>query len=246
MRIIPVIDLLHNQAVHAVKGERQKYRPVASVLCKSSDPLEIAAAFRSRLGLREIYIADLNAIRDPAGPDHRPVIEALASNVEFRILLDAGVSDADDAARWLESGVHKVVVGSETLLAWEGLERIMAAAGSDRIVFSLDCRDGKILSRSSELATLSPMQALERAHGAGVREMILLDLNRVGSGSGINLPLAAEARAAFPGSTLLAGGGIAGLQEIRELKSLGVEGVLVATALHRGVIGLQQLTGLRR
>ncbi|MCS7095879.1 MAG: HisA/HisF-related TIM barrel protein, partial [Nitrososphaerota archaeon] len=61
MKIIPVIDVLGGLAVHAVKGERRRYRPVKSVLCSSADPLEVAEAFKE-LGFREVYLADLDAI----------------------------------------------------------------------------------------------------------------------------------------------------------------------------------------
>jgi uncharacterized protein related to proFAR isomerase len=43
---------------------------------------------------------------------------------------------------------------------------------------------------------------------------------------------------------LIAGGGIRSLEEIMELQSLGIEGVLVATVLHQGIIGSQHLSRL--
>lgn len=45
MKIIPVIDLLGGQAVHSVRGEREKYRPVESLLVSGIDPIDIAHVF---------------------------------------------------------------------------------------------------------------------------------------------------------------------------------------------------------
>ncbi|MEJ2109692.1 MAG: HisA/HisF-related TIM barrel protein [Acidobacteriota bacterium] len=246
MRIIPVIDLLENQAVHAVMGEREHYKPVESILCKSSDPLELASAFGNRLGLDEIYIADLDAIRGNARSSHYRIIDALVSGKGFKVILDAGTSGIEGAIFWLDSGVHRVVIGSETLAAIKDLGEIAEAAGTDCLVFSLDCIKGRVLSKCTELSGLHPVTAMERIRSFGIKQIILLDLDRVGSGHGINFALSREARALFPDSELLVGGGVTGLEDIRTLQSLRVDGVLIATVLHRGILGAEQVIELRR
>ena len=62
MRIIPVLDLQGGQAVHAIAGDRAHYRPIQSVLHEGPDPIGLARAYRDSLGLRDLYLADLDAI----------------------------------------------------------------------------------------------------------------------------------------------------------------------------------------
>lgn len=236
-----MIDLLNNQAVHAVKGERKYYKPVVSVLCNSSNPLEIARGVRDRLGLNEIYIADLDAIQDSIQTNHRGLIECLASREKIRVLLDAGISNAGDARSWLNTGIYKVIIGAETLGNLDALKEIPSCVDPARLIFSLDCRNGKILSECPGLAVLSPIKALEYLHSSGWREVIILDLARVGSGQGTDHSLITEAQASFPELTLLVGGGITGPEELNRLQSLGIRGALVATALHDGTIGAQHI-----
>lgn len=236
-----MIDLLNNQAVHAVKGERKYYKPVVSVLCNSSNPLEIARGVRDRLGLNEIYIADLDAIQDSIQTNHRDLIERLTSCEKIHVLLDAGISDAGQARDWLNKGVYKVIIGTETLEKLEALKEIPPNVDPARLIFSLDCRNGKILSKCSGLSALSPIKALEYLHSSGWQEIILLDLARVGSGQGADHSLITEAQASFPELTLLVGGGIKGPEELNRLQSLGIRGALVATALHDGTIGAQHI-----
>jgi phosphoribosylformimino-5-aminoimidazole carboxamide ribotide isomerase len=211
MRLIPVIDLLGDQAVHAVKGTRDRYRPVQSVLCSTPDPVALATAFRDRLMLREIYIADLDAIQDFSRTRHQSLIQKLCNIEGIHIILDAGVSAAVDAQAWIELGVHQVVIGSETLNALEDLHAIPARVQQNRLVFSLDLKNGKILSRCHSLAAMTPMEVLEQLRLACWQEIILLDLNRVGSGEGAD---AATCRGAMPilGFTLVDGGGVADLK----------------------------------
>ena len=80
-----------------------------------------------------------------------------------------------------------------------------------------------------------------RLHRADLREVIVLDLARVGSGMGPDIALIAELHAAFPGLELLAGGGVRDAGDLRALADAGAAGALVATALHRGVIGPREL-----
>jgi len=74
---------------------------------------------------------------------------------------------------------------------------------------------------------------------------IVLDLARVGSGAGPDVALIAEVHDAFPDLELLAGGGVRDVADLRALGDAGAAGALVATALHRGVIGPGGLAGLR-
>ena len=245
MRLIPVIDLLDDQAVHAVRGRREQYQPVQSVLCDTSDPFALLKAFRDRLKLHEIYLADLNAIQRFRRNRHQSLIQHLCGIEGIHIILDAGISNFENAATWLDLGVQKVVIGSETLTALDDLHTIRARIDPHRLVFSLDFQNGKILSRCHALAAMTPFEALKRLQVSGWQEAILLDLNRVGSREGADFTLAAEAQANFPDLHLLVGGGIAKPEELVELKSLGIEGVLVATALHSGVISTQHIAELQ-
>jgi phosphoribosylformimino-5-aminoimidazole carboxamide ribotide isomerase len=244
MRLIPVIDLLKGQAVHAFKGERENYQPVKSVLCDTADPVALARSFRDRLGLCEIYIADLDAIQGFRQTSHRDLITVLARDEQILVMLDAGVSDVEGVHTWLDTGVNKVVIGAETLCTLTALRELPANIDRNRLVFSLDMRAAKISSKCPELSAISPMQALAQLYSAGWQEILLLDLNRVGSGGGIDNSLVVKARLQFPDLNLMVGGGIAGPEQLVALKSLGLTGVLVATALHRGSITAQHLSAL--
>jgi phosphoribosylformimino-5-aminoimidazole carboxamide ribotide isomerase len=246
MRLIPVIDLLDSRVVHAVRGEREHYKPVKSVLCQIPDPLAVASAFRDRLGLKEVYIADLNAIQGIPPNSHRKLIVRLAQRERMEIILDAGIANVEDAWDWLDLGIHKAVIGAETLCDLNELWKLPANLDPGRLVFSLDMRAGKILSRIPDLAAMPVLDLLEQLRSAGWQEIILLDLSLVGSGEGTSFPLASEAQARFPGLSLLVGGGIAGIEELLKLKAAGIAGVLLATALHSGAMTAQHISILRQ
>jgi phosphoribosylformimino-5-aminoimidazole carboxamide ribotide isomerase len=220
MRVVPVIDLKDGTAVHAVRGERERYRPVGR------DPLALARSYRAELGLDELYVADLDAIAGVGRND--ALVRALAG--EARTMVDAGVGEPDRARALLELGAHRVVVGTETLADADVLDRLLPEA-----VLSVDLRDGRVLSPDPRLAGLPALDAVAHLQRTGLREVIVLDLARVGSGAGPDVASIAAIHAAFPHLELLAGGGVRDAGDLRALEDVGAAGALVATALHRGV-----------
>ena len=77
-----------------------------------------------------------------------------------------------------------------------------------------------------------------------MREAIVLDLARVGSGAGPDVALVRELSARFPELELLAGGGVRDAADLRALAEAGAAGALVATAVHSGALGRDALRGL--
>jgi phosphoribosylformimino-5-aminoimidazole carboxamide ribotide isomerase len=215
IRVVGVIDLKAGAAVHAVRGERERYRLLG-------DPLAIARRFR----LEELYVADLDAITGVG--DNAAVVRALAR--EARIMVDAGISEPERAQALLQLGVHRVVVGTETLIDADALDRVLPEA-----VLSVDLRDGRTLAPDPRLAGLPAVDALALLHRPALREVIVLDLARVGSSAGPDVAAIAEIHAAFPELELLAGGGVRDAGDLRALARAGAAGALVGTALHRGV-----------
>lgn len=234
MRVIPVLDVAAGRAVRASGGRRDSYPPLRSVLTGAGfvgDALAVARAYRDRLGCRECYMADLDAIA--GGPPNRPLIDALAG-LGLALLVDAGVADPERARDLVAAGAARVVVGLETLPRFDALARVVRVLGSERVVFSLDLRDGTPLGAAAKHPAATPLELARAAEDAGARALLVLDLARVGSGRGVDRRLLEPLRRAWPRAELLAGGGIAGVEELEDLADLGLEGVLVASALHDG------------
>jgi phosphoribosylformimino-5-aminoimidazole carboxamide ribotide isomerase len=232
MRIIPVIDLKSGQVVHAVGGRRDEYRPIRSRLVDSSRPEVVAQTFRERLGLHELYVADLDAIA--GGAPAWSVLRALAA-MGLGLMVDSGVSDAS-AARTMQSvGVREVIVGLETLGRLEAIAEIVQSVGPAAVRFSLDLKNGRPLRCLS--GEQSPESIVDDVVRSGVSRVMVLDLARVGERGGTGTEdLCRRVLAAHPHLDLVAGGGIRDNADLERLESIGVSGALVATALHESRI----------
>ena len=246
MRVVPVLDLKGGVAVHAVRGERHAYRPVESVLSPSADPVALARAFRERLGLTACYVADLDAIAGSG--DHGPVVRRIAG-IGLSVWLDAGVATGDAARRAVLCGARRVIVGTETLRDLGDLPVLSEAVreagrGEADCIVSLDHRAGQLLGGSPAVAATGAEDLAAAAWTAGIRAFIVLDLARVGAGTGPPVEAARRYRARLPDAEIVLGGGVRGPEDLHALAREGYPAALVGTALHTGVLQARDLAAL--
>jgi phosphoribosylformimino-5-aminoimidazole carboxamide ribotide isomerase len=246
VRIIGVLDLAGGLAVHARAGRREDYAPVQRVAAASipaGDAIALATAYRDRLGIQELYVADLDAI--VAGRPQPALVSALAR--VSPLWLDAGITSVGGAREAIANGASRVVIGLETLSSFEALEQICRTVGTERVAFSLDMRDGRPIGRLPAVPPdATAIETATHAAGSGVGTMIVLDLARVGMGRGLDLDVIARLRAAVPDVTLIAGGGIRGLADLSRLAKAGGDGALVATALQDGALTAREIAAARQ
>ena len=256
-----MLDLLDDRAVHARGGQRALYEPVVMVAGESIQPGHapaLARAYVDRLGLDEIYVADLTAIAASverahrrAGsvsepPRHASTLDGITACGAV-VWLDAGIATPDDARHAMHLGATRVVVGLESLPSWKALEEICHMAGPAHVSFSLDLRDGAPVSSLHLVsARTRPDTIVELAAAAGVASVIVLELARVGTSAGPDLEMIDAVRRAVPEVALFAGGGVRGPDDLHRLAEAGCEGALVATALHDGRLRSEHITVARR
>jgi len=237
LKIIPVIDVLNGIVVHAVRGRRKEYQPLKSILCASTDPVDVAAALMA-LGFGELYLADLDAIT--GGHLNLSLFKRLAGKTGLELMVDAGITRLKTAEEMLDNGVSKVIIGTETLSGTSFVAEAVASFGSERIVVSLDLMGGQVLSRFELGALKAPVALLREFQELDVSQVIVLDLARVGSGEGVNMPFLREVLRNIKANVFV-GGGVRDVEDLVKLKEVGVFGVLVATALHSGKISSEGL-----
>lgn len=242
MQIIPVIDILNGVVVRGIAGERQKYAPIASMLTQSRDPSVIVRVLQDEYGLTDFYVADLDAIQ--AQRMNRCTIAEL-SQLPGTMYADCGVRTKTDIQDQLDLGVDQIVVALETVPNPETAAELLAEFGTDCLVFSVDMKNGKPLA-GAEWGHLSPFEICRLVIDAGFDRLILLDLSSVGTDGGTpTLELCKQVLDQFADVRLITGGGIRGADDLQLAKDAGVDGVLVASALHDGRLtrGNRALTG---
>jgi phosphoribosylformimino-5-aminoimidazole carboxamide ribotide isomerase len=223
-RIIFVLDILKGTAVHAVRGERSKYRPVAgSLVCNSSAPLDIIRA----LSPREVYTADLDRLQHQG--DNFELIKEISGKT--RTMADIGAQNLNDVEKCAKIA-DIVILGTETA-SFDLIEKA-AVRFPGRINVSIDMKNWKVLAKDMNM-DVEPVELVKRLNDHEIRDIIVLELTRVGTGAGIDEGFLKDI-AAVSSHNVLVGGGIKDMDDIEALKRIGISGALVATAVHSGKI----------
>jgi phosphoribosylformimino-5-aminoimidazole carboxamide ribotide isomerase len=216
MEIIPVIDLMNGLAVSGKSGNRKKYVPIKSVLCDSSNPLDVIAKYKEN-GAKKVYIADLNSIMS-TGNNFETV-----KNLDIFKIVDFGVTGKKDLEN-VKKYAEMTILGTETL-------NDISILKEENIILSLDFKDGKLLNYNleeilSEIDKKTPL--------------IILDISSVGTQKGINVELIKDILKKTD-NPIYIGGGIKSEDDLKISKELGISGVLIGTTIHNGKLDLKKI-----
>ena len=223
IEVIPVLDLKGGAVVRARHGLRHSYAPIVTKLARTSAPLDIAAGLLTVHPFRTFYIADLDRIEMRGG--HEQSLAALgAAFPSLNFWVDAGVRDAKEAYSWLARHPRAhLVLGSETLKI---LSVLADLAENDRVILSLDFRGDSFVG---------PKVLYDAPH-LWPKRVIIMTLARVGGDAGPDMDRLLEAKRRAPNLMLYAAGGLRGACDLMRLDQIGISGVLVASALHDGLL----------
>ncbi|MFM7073408.1 MAG: HisA/HisF-related TIM barrel protein [Planctomycetota bacterium] len=245
MKVFPVLDLRDGVCVRAVAGNRDAYRPVKMRGLPSPSPIDTAQWYRDRFGLNELYVADLSAILGgtPSWDAYREL-----EHHGFQLWLDAGISSLDAWRRhFAASGgrLRTLIAALESLSTPCEFVSLAQAIALDRGGFSLDLRLGGLWTNVPEWVDWKPQQLLEMIVHAGIRRVIILDVGAVGVEAGPTvLELCRHCRRSYPDVELISGGGVRGIDDLRQLRDAGCTAALVATALQAERITRTELESL--
>lgn len=223
---IPVIDLKQHQAVSGKSGMRDTYQPLNTVFAPSSNPVEIAQGLKLN-GADEMYIADLDLIESKG----HNITDVKMANTIIPVMFDGGVKNCESFEFFLDYA-YKIIIPTETLESIEEMEKIFEKYPKERIVVSVDTKDGKLLSKNFDMSLSDFKEILIRLNP---NEIILLDISGVGTEKGYNRELLDEF-SDLKDKLIIAGG--LNKDSLGELDSLGIKKVLIGTSLHSGEVRL--------
>ncbi|HII07913.1 MAG TPA: nickel transporter [Methanotrichaceae archaeon] len=231
-RCVFVLDLFNGSAVHAVRGEREKYQPIemSSKVVKTSDPLSIL----DDLLPREVYVADLDRITGSG--DNLELIGEIVRKAET--MADIGISSLQELDLFPPSCTP--VLGTETV-SFDIIER---ASSRRKVTVSIDLFGGEVLTRDPSLM-IPPLDLIRELNPLPIKEIILLSLDRVGTSIGLEESFL-RAATDLSDHPVLLGGGVKDASDLERLEEMGLAGALVATAIHDGSVPLERMRQTNR
>lgn len=236
MKLFPAIDLYGGQAVRLLHGDYQK------MTVYSSDPCSVAGDFAA-CGAENIHIVDLEGAKDGTTPN-LVLIERIAKG-GLLVEVGGGVRSEAIAARYLDAGVGRVILGTAAVTDPALLERLVARHGN-RIAVSVDLKDGYAAIRGwQEKSRLTCDQLMQRLEDTGVSTVICTDISRDGAMRGTNHALYADLNARYR-MNFIASGGVSSMEDVIALRDSGIYGAIIGKAYYTGAIDLRKAIEVTR
>ena len=230
MIIYPAIDLKDGKCVRLVQGDMTRDTVY------NENPTEQAAEW-AQLGFSWLHIVDLNGAVEGAPVNHHAVRDIL-NTVDLPVQLGGGIRNMAQIEHWLNEGVSRVILGTAAVRDPD-LVKEACREFHDQIVVGVDAIGGEVMVDG--WVDGSNMQAKDLIHhfeDVGVAAVIYTDIDRDGTGKGVNI-LSTISLAQETQIPIIASGGVGSLQDLQNVKDaaqFGVNGVVVGKAFYEGTI----------
>lgn len=227
--LIPSIDLMGGKIVQLEQGREKKLE-----FDNFEEWIERFANFPL------VQLIDLDAAIGSG--DNRQLLKTFLDRLPCQV--GGGIRSIDGARAILDLGARRVILGSSLIKDGQinhvFAKKIVAAVGTDKLVFGIDAMGGKIAIRGwRELAPITPLQMIREldSYCAG---FLYTHIDHEGLMKGIPMDIVRELRAATS-KQLIAAGGISSNEEIDQLHAINVDAV-VGMALYLGKLNLAALS----
>lgn len=229
MELWPAIDLRGGRCVRLQQGDYDRETVFGE------DPVDTVRQFTAA-GCRRLHIVDLEGAKDGAAIQ-RDLIAAMVEAAGVPCQVGGGIRSRETVEAYLEAGVSRLVIGSVAIEQPEAFAE-MARAFPGRLVLGLDAREGRVASRGwLETSALQAVDLAVESADLPLAAIVYTDIARDGMLKGPNLP-ALQAMVEASPHPVVASGGIATADDLRDVAATGAAGCIVGRALYDGGLTL--------
>lgn len=231
MKIYPSIDILKGQAVRLEQGDFDRCTDYGSAVAH-------AKRMESQ-GIREVHIVDLEYVKSNGKYSSIDIIEEIAKTTSLKIQIGGGIRNLKKAQQML-GFCSEVVLGSVFFTDEEATKEILSTIDHTQVVVSIDFSNGKpAIHGWLQHVNKSDQQIEASLKKIGVTTIIVSDIDRDGLLQGPDIGL--FSKWVDKGFRVIASGGIATQDDISNLASLGVDGVIIGRSYYENKIDLSQI-----
>lgn len=227
MIIYPAIDLKGGQCVRLYKGDMNQDTVY-------NDNPGAQAVDWARAGFSWIHVVDLDGAVG-GEPTNQEAVRDIIKAADIPVQLGGGIRTMEHIETWLSEGISRVILGT---VAVQNPELVKEACYKfpGQIAVGIDARRGKVAVEGwVEESDMDAAELAKMFEDVGVSTIIYTDIDRDGTGEGVNI-ISTIALAQATSIPVIASGGVGSLKDlelVRESGEYGVEGVIVGKALYK-------------
>lgn len=234
MRIIPAIDIIDGKCVRLTQGDFNQKK------IYNENPLEVARQFEDA-GIKYLHLVDLDGARSGSIVNTK-VLEAIAARTQLQIDFGGGIKTEEAIKMAFDCGASQITGGSIAVKNRALFSGWIRQYGNGKIILGADVLNEQIaVSGWAENSGIAVYDFIDDYRQQGIRYVVCTDISKDGLLQGCATGLYQELLNRFPGIKLIASGGVAGLADLDQLKSLPVDGVIIGKAIYENRISLKEL-----
>jgi len=232
-QIIPAIDILDGKCVRLLKGDYDKSK------IYNHDPVSMAKRFKEA-GFDYLHIVDLDGAR--AGKlINFEVVREIYAQTDLKLEVGGGVREAHDLEKLIKIGVARIIIGSMVVKDFERFSEITQKF-RDHIIVGLDAKNEFIATDGwTETSKISLEEILEKLIKLKINDFFITDIDCDGTLNGPNFSLYEKIRKRFPNINLVASGGVSSIEDVKNLKRINMDGVILGKAIYEERVSLEEL-----
>lgn len=234
MKLIPAIDIIDGKCVRLTQGDYQQKK------IYNANPLEIAQQFESA-GIEYLHVVDLDGAKAGAVKNWS-VLENICKNTSLKVDFGGGLRTTAEAAKAFSLGVSQITGGSIAIKNRAVFLEWIKEFGGERIILGVDVKDEQVAVHGwLETTDVSLMDFIQSYIEVGVQTVICTDIAKDGMLQGASTDLYQRMQNRFPDLKIIASGGVANLEDLREIERMGLHGAIFGKAFYEGRISLEDL-----
>lgn len=237
MIIYPAVDVREGKCVRLTQGEFNKETVYAD------NPVEMALKWE-KAGAQYLHVVDLDGARTGKS-QNIAVISEIAGKIGIPVQLGGGIRTIEMIENFLNEGIKRVILGTSAVKDPELVKRAVNTF-ENNVVIGIDAKDGMVAIEGWEKTSeFKAVDFAKKMEDLGVKTIIYTDISRDGMLTGPNLK-AMEEMVKAVGIDIIASGGVGKIEDIKNLKEVGVSGAIVGRALYTGDVDLKQAIDIGR
>ena len=229
MRIFPAVDILGGKCVQLVQGKRES-------ATSFGDPMKCAARWLDQ-GADALHVVNLDGAFGSSAKN-ASLIENLIKATGVEIELGGGIRSIEDAARWLETGVSRVIISTLATQKPECIRELAHEFGGEHIMAGVDAKGGQIAVHGWQETAGDYIGWAARFEELGAGFLLYTNVDVEGLQQGVRF----EPVKRLTGSVkipIVVAGGVSARQDVAGLRDIGVYGAVLGSALYSGKITLR-------
>lgn len=237
IQVIPSIAIRNGRVVKMRKGDPTSEKSY------DENPLDLAKRFESH-GIEVVHLVDLDGA-ERGGPVNYHIIEQIAGYTSLKIDFTGGISTDGDISKAYEAGASYITASSIAVTNQELFASWLVSFGREKITLGADVTDMQKMQllfrgwqRKSELTLF---EHLDYFYTRGLKYVKSTDVSRDGVLEGPAFDFYQSIRDRFPELSVLASGGIRGVDDIKRLNDMGIFAVIFGKAYYEGILKLPEL-----